>query len=548
MKKQISYSSDARKRLKSGVEKLNLAVQSTLGPRGKTVLIETPQGTTLITKDGVTVAKHVELTDPIENLGANICKEVSAKTATLAGDGTTTATVLANSLISNGLDLLERKSDILGIREGLEEALQDVNEFIQSAASVISIEGDELEKIATISANNDASIGKMIADAVRIVKTDGVITVEESRGIETYMEQVDGLQFDRGYLSPYFVTDQNRLVCEYDSPLILITGKRISSIQEIVPILEKAVQANKPLLIIADDIEAQALGLLVVNRVKGNLKVAAVKAPGFGDRRKEILEDIAVLTDGIVISDELGLKLEDVEIEHLGSCEKITVDKGFTTIINGDGYPDVIESRIESLKAQIEREESDYSREKLQERLAKLTGGVAVLHVGATTETEMREKKDRVDDAVHATRAALERGIVPGGGLAFLLAAQRLQSKLNDLGANPKAIGYRLMIEALHAPIRQILVNSGLNDRDINATIYHIIDSNANKTSGFIGYNAVTNQFETLIETGVIDPAKVTQIALENAVSIATMILSTETVIANEPESDSNMQNSMNFM
>ena len=526
MAKEISFDRNAREKLRAGVDALANAVKVTLGPKGRNVVIEKSFGAPQITKDGVTVAKEIELENKVENMGAQMVKEVASKTADIAGDGTTTATVLAQAMINAGLKNVTAGANPMDLKRGIEKAVKSVIAHLQEQSEHI---GDDLEKITqvgAISANNDQEIGTLIADAMKRVSKDGVITVEEAKGTETYVDEVMGMQFDRGYLSPYFVTDTENMVTEYEDPLILIHDKKISNMQDIVPILEKAMGAGRPLLIIAEDIESQALGVLVVNRLRAQLKVVAVKAPGFGDRRKAMLEDIAILTGGTVISEEKGYKLENVTLEHLGTAEKITVDKDNTTIVNGKGTEDHIQARINQIKQQIDNTTSDYDREKLQERLAKLSGGVAVLYVGAATEVEMKEKKDRVDDALHATRAAVEEGIVAGGGVALVRAIAALD---NMTGENEdQTIGIQIVRKALESPLRIIADNAGVEGSVILQRVLAEKDS--------FGYNARTDVFEDLKKAGVIDPTKVTRIAVENAASIAGMVLTTECVISDQPE------------
>lgn len=526
MAKEISFDRDAREKLRSGVDALANAVKVTLGPKGRNVVIQKSFGAPQITKDGVTVAKEVELEDAVENMGAQMVKEVASKTADIAGDGTTTATVLAQAMINAGLKNVTAGANPMDLKRGIDKAVKAVIANLHEQSEVIGDDFQKIQQVGSISANNDEEIGTLIADAMKRVSKDGVITVEEAKGTDTYVEEVLGMQFDRGYLSPYFVTNAEDMTTEYESPYILIHDKKISNMQDIVPILEKVVQSGRPLLIIAEDIESQALGVLVVNRLRAQLKVVAVKAPGFGDRRKAMLEDIAILTGGTVISEEKGYKLDNTELEHLGSCEKITIDKDNTTIVNGHGNEEQITARINQIKQQIETTTSDYDREKLQERLAKLSGGVAVLYVGAATEVEMKEKKDRVDDALHATRAAVEEGIVAGGGVALV----RAINVLTDLeGINEdETIGISIVKKALESPLRTIADNAGVEG---SVVLQSVINS-----KGSHGYNARTDEYEDLKKAGVIDPTKVTRIALENAGSIAGMVLTTECVINDKPE------------
>lgn len=526
MAKEISFSLDARNKLKTGVDKLANAVKTTLGPKGRNVVIQKSFGAPTITKDGVTVAKEIELEDPVENMGAQMVKEVASKTADIAGDGTTTATVLAQNMIQIGMKNVTAGANPMDLKRGIDKAVHKVVENLKTQSERIENDLEKVKQVAAISANNDNEIGELIADAMKRVTKDGVITVEESKGTDTYVDEVIGMQFDRGYLSPYFVTNTETMVASYENPLILIHDKKISNMQEILPVLEQAVESGKPLLIIAEDIDSQALGVLVVNRLRAQLKVVAVKAPGFGDRRKAMLEDIAVLTGGTVISEEKGYKLENTQLEHLGTAEKIEVDKDNTIIVNGKGDTDQIDSRINQIKQQIETTTSEYDKEKLQERLAKLAGGVAVLYVGAATEVEMKEKKYRVDDALHATRAAVEEGIVAGGGVALV----RAIDSIKDLkGENAdESIGIQIVRSALEAPIRAIANNAGVEG---SVVLQRVLDS-----KGAEGYNARTDEYTDLKKAGVIDPTKVTRIALENAASIAGMILTTEVVINDKPE------------
>ncbi len=528
MAKEISFNRDAREKLKAGIDALANAVKVTLGPKGRNVVIQKSFGAPAITKDGVTVAKEIELEDPVENMGAQMVKEVASKTADAAGDGTTTATVLAQAMVSAGLKNVAAGANPIDLKRGIDKAVKAAIKHLQGQSEVIGNDYKKIQQVAAISANNDEEIGTLIADAMKRVTKDGVITVEEAKGTDTYVEEVIGMQFDRGYLSPYFVTNAESMVAEYENPAILIYDKKISNMQEIVPILEKVVGAGRSLLIIAEDIESQALGVLVVNRLRAQLKVIAVKAPGFGDRRKAMLEDIAILTGGTVISEEKGYKLENVEMEHLGTCEKITVDKDNTTVVNGAGQQADIDARVGQIKQQIETTTSDYDKEKLQERLAKLAGGVAVLYVGAATEVEMKEKKDRVDDALHATRAAVEEGIVPGGGVALVRAISSLR---NLKGVNEdENIGIQIVKKSLEAPLRTISENSGVEGS--------VVLQRVARSKGDMGYNARTDKFENLKKAGVIDPTKVTRVALENAASISGMVLTTECVVSDKPEAD----------
>lgn len=526
MAKDIFFNVEAREKLKKGVDALADAVKVTLGPKGRNVVIGKKFGAPHITKDGVTVAKEIELKDPIENMGAQMVKEVASKTADIAGDGTTTATVLAQAIVGAGLKNVAAGANPMDLKRGIDKAVTEVVKNLKKISKEVGSDNSKIQQIATISANNDETIGKLIAEAMKVVGNDGVITVEEAKGTETEVKTVEGMQFDRGYLSPYFVTNAEKMVTEMENPLILISEKKISSMKELLPILEPVVQAGKGLLIIAEDVDGEALGTLVVNRLRGSLKVAAVKAPGFGDRRKAMLEDIAILTGGQVISEERGMTLENVTMDMLGSAAKIEIDKDNTTIINGKGTKADIKARVGQIRSQIESTTSDYDREKLQERLAKLAGGVAVLYVGAPTEVEMKEKKDRVDDALAATRAAVEEGIVPGGGVALIRAIETLD-KLK--GANEdESTGIAIVKRAAEEPLRQIIANAGGEGA--------IIVQKVREGKDDFGYNARTEKFEALYKAGVIDPTKVTRIAVENAASIAAMLLTTECVIADQPE------------
>ena len=526
MAKQISFDTDARGKLKSGIDALANAVKVTLGPKGRNVVIQKSFGAPQVTKDGVTVAKEIELEDPIENMGAQLVKEVASRTADAAGDGTTTATVLAQAMVTAGMKYVAAGANPMDLKRGINKAKDAIIEDLKSQSEVIGNDFEKVQQVGAISANNDNEIGSLIADAMKRVSKDGVITVEEAKGTDTYVEEVMGMQFDRGYLSPYFVTNAEDMKTEYESPLILIHDKKISNTQDIIPVLEKAAGAGKPLLIIAEDVESQALGLLVVNRLRGGLKVVAVKAPGFGDRRKAMLEDIAILTGGTVISEEKGYKLDAVELDHLGTAEKVTVDKDNTTMVNGAGTEEAIKARINQIKQQIETTTSDYDREKLQERLAKLSGGVAVLYVGAATEVEMKEKKDRVDDALHATRAAVEEGIVTGGGVALI---RSIKSLATVKGENEdEKMGIQIVKKALEYPLRTIAFNAGVDGSVVLQAVQN--------RKGSVGYNAKTDKYEDLKAAGVIDPTKVTRVAIENAASIAGMVLTTEAVINDIPE------------
>ena len=528
MAKEITFNADAREKLKSGIDALANAVKVTLGPKGRNVVIQKSYGAPQVTKDGVTVAKEIELSDPIANMGAQMVKEVASKTADAAGDGTTTATVLAQAMVHAGLKNVAAGANPMDLKRGMDKAVRKVVEHLHEQSEQIGSDFEKIQQVAAISANNDDMIGSLIADAMKRVSTDGVITVEEAKGTDTYVEEVLGMQFDRGYLSPYFITNADTMIAEYENPLILIYDKKISNMQEMLPVLEKALGTGRPLLIIAEDVDSQALGVLVVNRLRAGLKVVAVKAPGFGDRRKAMLEDIAILTGGTVISEEQGYKLENAGLEHLGTCEKITVDKDNTTIINGKGNVEDIKSRVNQIKAQIETTTSDYDREKLQERLAKLAGGVAVLYIGAATEVEMKEKKDRVDDALHATRAAIEEGTVAGGGVALIRAIAALN---NMKGENDdETTGIDIVRKSLESPLRIIAENSGVEGS--------VVAMKVKAGKGSYGYNARTDKYEDLKAAGVIDPTKVTRIALENASSIAGMVLITECVINDLPAKD----------
>lgn len=531
MAKEIKFNIDARDKLKSGVDQLADAVKVTLGPKGRNVVIEKKFGAPQITKDGVTVAKEIELPDSYENLGAQMVKEVASKTGDDAGDGTTTATVLAQSIISVGLKNVTAGANPMDLKRGIDKAVAKVVSSLAEQAHTIGDDYKKIESVAKVSANNDETIGALIAEAMQKVHKEGVITIEESKGTDTYVDVVEGMQFDRGYISPYFVTDAEKMAAELENPYILIHDKKISTMKDLLPVLEQTAQAGRPLMIISEDVDGEALATLVVNRLRGSLKVCAVKAPGFGDRRKEMLEDIAVLTGGTVITEEKGMKLEQANLEMLGEAEKVTVDKENTTIVNGSGAQEAIKARVSQIKKQIETTTSDYDREKLQERLAKLAGGVAVIYVGAASEVEMKEKKDRVDDALSATRAAVEEGIVPGGGVAYL----RTIPALNDLkGENDdEQTGIEIVKRAIEEPLRQIVENAGKEGA--------VVAQKVREGKDDFGYNARTDKYENLYETGVIDPAKVTRIALENAASIAGMLLTTETVVVEEKEKEQPM-------
>lgn len=526
MAKEIKFNVDARDQLKKGVDELANAVKVTLGPKGRNVIISKKFGAPHITKDGVTVAKEIELDNEFENMGAQMVKEVASKTGDKAGDGTTTATVLAQAIISVGLKNVAAGANPMDLKRGIDKAVAQVVENIKGQAQEVGDDNHKIEQVATISANNDKEIGKLIADAMAKVKKEGVITVEEAKGTDTTVDVVEGMQFDRGYLSPYFVTDTEKMEAVLEKPYVLIHDKKISSLKDILPLLESIVQGSRPLLIIAEDVDSEALTALVVNRLRANLRVCAVKAPGFGDRRKEMLQDIAILTGGTVISEEQGLKLENATLDMLGSAETITVNKDNTTIVKGAGDKEAIANRVHQIKSQIEKTTSQYDKEKLQERLAKLAGGVAVLYIGAPSEVEMKEKKDRVDDALSATRAAVEEGIVPGGGVAYIRAISALEGLKGD--NEDETTGIEIIKRAIEEPMRQIVVNAGKEGA--------VIVQKVREGKGDFGYNARTDTFENLFETGVIDPAKVTRVALENAASIAGMMLTTECVIADKKE------------
>jgi chaperonin GroEL len=523
--KELLFNTDARSKLKRGVDQLAEAVKVTLGPKGRNVVIDKKFGSPTVTKDGVTVAKEIELSDPIENMGAQMVKEVATKTSDLAGDGTTTATILAQAIFREGLKNVTAGANPMELKRGIDRAVEAVVEQLRSI-SVPSAGKKEIAQVGTISANNDKEIGNLIAEAMEKVGKDGVITVEEAKGLETTLETVEGMQFDRGYLSPYFVTDPEKMEAVLDDPYILIHDKKISAMKELLPLLEKTAQSGKPLLIIAEDVEGEALATLVVNKLRGTLKVCAVKAPGFGDRRKEMLRDIAVLAGGQVISEELGFKLENATLSDLGRAKRVVVDKDNTTIVDGRGKPDDIKGRIAEIRAAVEKSTSDYDKEKLQERLAKLSGGVAIINVGAATETELKEKKARVEDALHATRAAVEEGIVPGGGVALI----RAQSALDKIkGTEDEKIGVEIVRRALEEPIRMIAQNAGAEGSIVVARVKDSKEKN-------FGYNAATDVYEDLVKAGVIDPTKVTRTALQNAASIAGLLLTTECVVVEKKE------------
>ena len=526
MAKEILFNIEARDQLKKGVDALANAVKVTLGPKGRNVIIEKKFGAPHITKDGVTVAKEIELADPYQNTGAQLVKEVASKTGDDAGDGTTTATVLAQAIVNEGLKNVTAGASPMDIKRGIDKAVEKVVASLKSQSETVGDDYDKIEQVAAISANNDPVIGKLIADAMRKVSKDGVITIEEAKGTDTTIDVVEGMQFDRGYLSPYFVTNTEKMECEMENPYILIYDKKISNLKDFLPILEPAVQSGRPLLVIAEDVDSEALTTLVVNRLRSQLKICAVKAPGFGDRRKEMLEDIAILTGGMVISEEKGLSLEQATLEMLGTAEKVTVSKDNTTIVNGAGNKDNIKERCTQIKAQIIATKSDYDREKLQERLAKLSGGVAVLYVGAASEVEMKEKKDRVDDALLATRAAIEEGIIPGGGVGYIRAIDALEGMKGDNA--DETTGIEIIKRAIEEPLRQIVSNAGKEGA--------VVVQKVREGKGDFGYNARLDIYENLYAAGVVDPAKVTRVALENAASIAGMFLTTECVIVEKKE------------
>ena len=526
MAKIISYDVDAREKLKRGVDALANAVKVTLGPKGRNVVIEKKFGAPQITKDGVTVAKEIELEDPMENMGAQMVKEVASKTSDVAGDGTTTATVLAQAIVSAGLKSLAAGANPMDLKRGIDKAVKEIVTSLQKQSTKVGSDNEKIEQVGTISANNDSEIGGLIATAMAKVDKEEVITVEEAKGTETYVDVVEGMQFDRGYLSPYFVTNAEKMNTELEQPYILIHDKKVSQMKDLLPVLEKTAQTGRPLLIIAEDVEGEALATLVVNKIRGTLKIAAVKAPGFGDRRKAMLEDLAILTGGTVVSEERGRKLEDTELADLGTVEKIVIDKDTTTVVNGAGKKADIKARVNQIKAQIESTTSDYDKEKLQERLAKLAGGVAVLYVGAATEVEMKEKKDRVDDALHATRAAVEEGIIPGGGVAYIRSIKSLEKLEGE--NDDETTGIEIVKRAIESPLRTIAENAGLEGS--------VIVQKIKEGSKDFGFNARTEKYENLLKAGVIDPTKVTRVALENAASIASMLLTTEAIIVDKPE------------
>ena len=526
MAKEIKYNIDARAQLKEGVDQLADAVKVTLGPKGRNVVLEKKFGAPQITKDGVTVAKDIELSDPYKNMGAQMVKEVASKTGDIAGDGTTTATVLAQSIINVGLKNITAGANPMDVKRGIDKAVEKVIKHLKSQAKVIGDDLKKIEQIARVSANDDEEIGKLIAEAMSKVHKEGVITVEESKSTSTYVEVVEGMQFDRGYISAYFVTNAEKMEADLENPYILIYDKKISSMKDMLPILESTAQTSRPLLIISEDVEGEALATLVVNRLRGSLKVCAVKAPGFGDRRKEMLEDIAILTGGTVISEEKGLKLEHATLDMLGTSEKVTVNKENTTIVNGYGDKEMIKARVGQIRQQMTTTTSDYDKEKLQERLAKLSGGVAVLYIGAASEVEMKNKKDRVDDSLHATRAAIEEGIVPGGGVAYIRAISAIENFKGD--NEDQTTGIEIVKRAIEEPLRQIAINSGREGA--------VVAQHVKSGKGDFGYNAQTDKFEKLYASGVIDPVKVVRVALENAASVAGMFLTTEAVVVEEKE------------
>ena len=526
MAKEIKFDIEGRNKLKSGVDQLANAVKVTLGPKGRNVVMERKFGSPQVTKDGVSVAKEIELEDPLENVGAQLVKEVASKTNDDAGDGTTTATVLAQAIVNVGLKNVTAGANPMDLKRGIDKAVVAVVESLRKQSKEVGDDLLKIEQVATISANNDNTIGKLIAEAMGKVKKEGVITVEEAKGIETTVEVVEGMQFDRGYISPYFITDPEKMEVALDRPMILLTDKKISSMQDLLPVLEPVAKAGRSMLIIAEDVDGEALATLVVNRLRGSLKIAAVKAPGFGDRRKEMLEDIAVLTGATVISEDKGLRIADAKLEMLGEAEKVNITKDNTTIVNGVGDKEEIKKRVAQISAQIEKSTSDYDKEKLQERKAKLSGGVAVLYVGAPTETEMKEKKDRVEDALSATRAAVEEGIIPGGGVAYVRSLSALTNLKGD--NEDETTGIRIIQRAIEEPLRQIVANAGLDGA--------VVVEKVREGKGDFGYNARADRYENLLESGVIDPTKVARVALENASSIAGMILTTECVMVDKPE------------
>jgi len=524
--KLIQFDAQARDNLKKGIDELANAVKVTLGPRGRNVVIEKKFGSPVVTKDGVTVAKEIELKDKVSNMGAQLIKEVASKTSDAAGDGTTTATVLAQAIITEGLKNVTAGANPMDLKRGIDKAVKAIVEELKKMSVPVGDNNDKIKQVASISSNNDEEIGSLIAEAMDKVKKEGVITIEEAKGTETYVDVVEGMQFDRGYLSPYFITNADKMEAELEEPYILLYDKKISNMKELLPVLEKVVQTGRPLLIISEDVEGEALATLVVNKIRGTLKIAAVKAPGFGDRRKAMLEDLAILTGGTVISEERGYNLENADLTYLGMAEKVTIDKDNTTVVNGKGSKDDIQARIKQIKQQIEASTSDYDKEKLQERLAKLSGGVAVIYVGASSEVEMKEKKDRVDDALNATRAAVEEGIIPGGGVAYIRSLTTLDS-IKTENADEKT-GLQIVRKAIESPLRIIVSNAGKDGS--------IVLEKVKEGKNDFGYNARTEAYENLYQTGVIDPTKVTRIALENAASVAGMVLTTECIVAEEEE------------
>lgn len=537
MAKQIYFDEESRNGLKAGVDKLANAVKTTLGPRGRNVVIEKKFGTPVITKDGVSVAKEIELSDPIENIGAQIVKEVASKTATEAGDGTTTATVLAQAILTAGLKAVASGANPIEVKRGIDKAVDLIVDSIKESSQIIGTDYDKVKQIATISANNDSSIGELIAEAIKNVGKDGVVTVEEAKGIETELKTVEGMQFDRGYLSTHFITNPDKMEVELYEPVILIYDRKISMMKDFLPILEKAVQTDKPLLIVAEDVDSEALATLVVNKVRAGLRVCAVKAPGFGDKRKEMLKDLAILTGGTVISEEIGLKLEDAEVEHLGQAAKVVITKDSCTVVDGAGEKDLIVERVKQIKAQIDKSNSDFEKELLHERLAKLTGGVAIIYIGAASEVEMKEKKDRVDDALHATRAAIEEGIIPGGGVALVKACSKIDSFHAE--NEDQRIGVNIIKRAIEEPLRQICSNAGIEGSVIINELKH--------SSPEYGFDARTGSYTNMISAGIIDPVKVTRIALQNAASVASMIMTTECAIVIQPEKETPVNTQNNY-
>jgi chaperonin GroEL len=537
MKKELHFNDNARYGIQEGVRKLSQAVAVTLGPKGRNVVIDKKFGTPIITKDGVSVAKEIELSDPLENMGAQMVKEVASKTASEAGDGTTTATVLAHAILSAGLKAVATGANPIDVKRGIDKAVNTVVSNIKNMSQIIGADSDKIKQVATISANNDSSIGELILEAIKVVGKDGVVTVEEAKGMETELKTVEGLQFDRGYLSPYFVNNTEKMEAVMENPIILIYDRKISMIADLLPILEKAVSAGNPFLIIAEDVDQEALATLVVNRARAGLKVAAVKAPGFGDKRKEMLQDIAILTGGTLITEELGIKLEDVELSHLGEASKVIVSKDSTIIVDGAGKKDQIVERIKTIKNQIDLSKSDFEKEKLQDRLAKLTGGVAILYIGAASEIEMKEKKDRVDDALAATKAAMEEGIVPGGGVALIHSIKSLNNL--EVTNEDEKIGIQIIKKAIEEPLRQICFNAGLEG---SVVIKDILRSETE-----IGYDVRNDQYVNMFEAGIIDPAKVTRVAIQNAASVASMIMTTECAVVLKPEESKQTQQQIEY-